>query len=185
MTKFINPRTWNVGELVTKAIMDAHVRDQLNALWPYTATGQIALSSASDELTKLEASGNGDKTIRSNGSIFVLEDDAKELIVTLNTDTALVAGDDLFRFPIPLVLDGYSFSDVRMFRKSGSGTPLVQLNNDTTGNDILSTRVSPGTPGTINSTYKTVSAYDIIAVDVDDAGTSSLHCSLLLRFKKY
>lgn len=32
MTDWTNPRTWTVGEKVTKAIMDLHIRDNLNHL---------------------------------------------------------------------------------------------------------------------------------------------------------
>jgi hypothetical protein len=32
MTDWTNPRTWSIGELVTKAIMDTHLRDNLNYL---------------------------------------------------------------------------------------------------------------------------------------------------------
>lgn len=30
MTSWTNPRTWNIGELVTKAMMDTHIRDNFN-----------------------------------------------------------------------------------------------------------------------------------------------------------
>ena len=43
MTIWTDPRTWNIGELVTKAIMDTHVRDNLKHLKEQTDTalGQV------------------------------------------------------------------------------------------------------------------------------------------------
>jgi hypothetical protein len=38
MTIWTNPRTWNIGELVTKVIMDTHVRDNLLHLKETTDT---------------------------------------------------------------------------------------------------------------------------------------------------
>lgn len=195
MTTRITPRTWNVGELVTKAIMDAHIRDQFNALWPYTAAGQIALSTASDELSKLEASGNTNKIIVSNGTTFTLIDDTKWIPIILNTDTPLTSGDDKLRFPIAPVLNGYSLVSIVGFRQSGTGTLTIQLNNHTLGQDILTTRltidsgetssITAATPVVINTSYDHVASYDIIAVDVDDAGTNTLHCSLLLGYQRF
>ena len=47
------PRTWVYNELVTAAIMNAHVRDQLNAYWPYTTAGDQAYASAADTVARL------------------------------------------------------------------------------------------------------------------------------------
>ena len=47
------PRTWVYSELVTAAIMNAHVRDQLNAYWPYTTAGDLAYASAADTVARL------------------------------------------------------------------------------------------------------------------------------------
>lgn len=47
------PRTWVYNELVTAAIMNAHVRDQLNAYWPYTTAGDLAYASAADTIARL------------------------------------------------------------------------------------------------------------------------------------
>jgi hypothetical protein len=38
------PRTWTIGEFVTKAILDTHIRDNMNAL--RTATVQVQMSAA-------------------------------------------------------------------------------------------------------------------------------------------
>jgi len=148
MTDWTAPRTWNVGELVTKTIMDTHVRDNEKYL--------------KEHVDALEV---------------------REMLVILNTDTALVSGDGWMEFPVPSVLDGYELTSIRMYRGTGSGTPQIQLYNDSTSHDMLTSLVSPGTPGVINATYAAVSAYDMLRVDVDDDGTSEKYCSLLLIFE--
>ena len=142
-----NPRTWNVGELVTKAIMDAHVRDNLSYLKTAVDTLEI-----------------------------------KSYPVILNTDTALVAGNGLIYVPIPASLDGYNLTGAKVFRKSGSGTLSLQVHNDSDNNDMLSVNAQPGTPGTVNTAYDDVVEDNILRIDIDSAGTSSLYCSLVLKF---
>lgn len=53
MTVFHAPRTWNVGELVTKAMLDEQIRDNLNAIWVGTAAGDIDYYSSATTKSKL------------------------------------------------------------------------------------------------------------------------------------
>jgi hypothetical protein len=41
MATWTTPRTWNIGELVTKAMMDTHIRDNFTALWVGMAPGDM------------------------------------------------------------------------------------------------------------------------------------------------
>ena len=71
------PKTWSNTELVDEGDLNEQIRDAMNALFPYTAAGQIALSSASNELTVLSAASNQNKKIVSNGTTWVIQDDVK------------------------------------------------------------------------------------------------------------
>lgn len=59
------PRTWVYNELVTALIMNGHVRDQLNAYWPYTTAGDIAYASAADTVARLGI-GTAGEVLRTN-----------------------------------------------------------------------------------------------------------------------
>lgn len=195
MTDFVTPRTWSIGELITKAMMDTHVRDQFNALWPYTAGGQIALSSLSNRLTILDAASNSNKKIVSNGTTFVLQDDTRYMSALLNTDIALNTGNNIARFRIPLGLDGYRISYVAMSRQSGTGVLTVRLQNVRTGNYVLSTNMTidsgetdtktAATPAVINTANDDVADGDQIAIDVVDAGTSTLMTIVQMGLVRY
>ena len=53
------PRTWVSGETVTAALMNTHVRDNLNALQVVTTKGDLAVATASVTLTRLAVGTNG------------------------------------------------------------------------------------------------------------------------------
>lgn len=192
MTKKKTFRTWVYSELATETMLNEQIRDNGNAMWVYDAAGQIAVSSASDELTKLEASGSGNKRLVSNGSTFELISDEKYFTVLINTNVALTSGDDSARIRIPPALDGWKLNSVGASRKSGTGVPIIQIRNVSTGNDMLSTRLridtsetdsaTAATPAVIDATYKAVSSTNQLAIDVDDAGTGTYYLIVQLGF---
>lgn len=104
----------------------------------------------------------------------------------LNESVALVAGDDAKRFRIPSKFNGWTITSVAASRKSGTGTPTIQIRNVTDSVDVLSTRVTidtaetdsstAATPAVINTSNDDVATADQFAVDVDGAGTSTLYC---------
>jgi len=57
------PRTWTDGELVTKSIMDTHIRDNLNALGPHL----IVRKTADETVTSSTALQNDDSLLMSVG----------------------------------------------------------------------------------------------------------------------
>ncbi len=197
MTDFTTPRTWAIGELITKAMLDQQIRDNENAMWVYTAAGQIAVSSTANRLTLLNAGNpsNTGKSVRSNGTTFEFFDDTKYFTVGLNLDIALVAGDDAARIRIPTALNSYRISEVGMSRKSGTGVLTVQLRNVRTGNDVLSTKLTidsgetdsstAAAPAVINTANDDVSTGDQIAVDVDVSGTSTLIAVVQIGLVRY
>jgi hypothetical protein len=64
------PRTWTVSEVVTAAIMNTHVRDNLNYIYSYFKTTDPVLS----QVTRAEGSANIQGTVLTTGSISVPSD---------------------------------------------------------------------------------------------------------------
>jgi hypothetical protein len=93
MTNWTEPRTWNIGELVTKAIMDTHLRDNLKHLKervdarltfvtaPFTNTGYDG-----------DAKSIGTYTMTANAFNTGIPTAAVALLVTVSVKWA-VAGD--------------------------------------------------------------------------------------------
>lgn len=116
------------------------------------------------------------------------------LCLILNTQTALSAGDSLLQFHIPPKMNGWTITRVTASRASGTGTLTLQLRNVTDSVDVLSTRLTIDTGETSSSTAATaavinaanddVASYDRFAVDVDDAGTSTLHATMNIEFTR-
>jgi len=185
-------KTWSYNELITEAMLNEQIRDAMNAAFPFTAAGQIALSSAANELTVLDAASNSNKKIVSNGTTWVIQDDTKYYTIGLNKDIALQAGDNAARFRVPPDLNNFRISYVAICRSSGSGTVTIQLRNVRTGNDILSTKVTMtgtdsigATAYVINTANDDVLTGDQIAVDVDGAGTSSMLVQVQIGLVRY
>lgn len=109
-------------------------------------------------------------------------------------DTAVQTGDSAFVMCVPLDLDGAELVRVAAFVStvSSSGTPTVQLRNITKSVDMLSTRITidvseftsytAAAPAVINTSNDRVDSGDLIAVDVDVAGTGTTGLGVLLVF---
>lgn len=75
-TTWATPRTWTTGELVTKTIMDAHVRDELNALktpasfrcWVDEATN---VTTTSTTWTGIDGTNLSATMVTGGGTIYV------------------------------------------------------------------------------------------------------------------
>lgn len=65
---YTTPRTWSVGETVTKAIMDQHVRDNLNEIWKYSALGDMMYGVSSTASARLAIGTAGQTLTVSSGS---------------------------------------------------------------------------------------------------------------------
>lgn len=59
MANFTTPRTWSVGELVTKAMLDEQIRDNMNAIWVGTVAGDMDYYSASNAKSRLAKVAGG------------------------------------------------------------------------------------------------------------------------------
>lgn len=110
-------------------------------------------------------------------------------------DTAtLTTGDGQLIFAVPTALSGLVLTVAAAYvtTVSSSGTPTVQLRNVTQAADMLSTRITidanettsytAATPPVIDTAHDDVTAGDLIAVDVDVAGTGAKGLGVLLSF---
>lgn len=144
------------------------------ALWPFTASGQIAVSTSTTSLTAIEFTRN--------------------IGLQINADLALAAGDDAARFRIPASLNGWVISSVAASRKSGTGVPTIQIRNVTDGVDVLSTRITIDSGETdsstaaaaavINTANDDVATADQFAIDIDVAGTATLYLWVEIGFTR-
>jgi hypothetical protein len=113
----------------------------------------------------------------------------------LNTDVALVVGDDAARFTIPSAFNGWNITSITATRKSGgTGVPTIQLRNVTDSVDVLSTKLTidsgetssltAATPPVIDTTKDDVATDDVFAIDVDVAGTNTFFMYVLVGLTK-
>lgn len=106
----------------------------------------------------------------------------------------LTTGDGQLVFAIPAALNGLNLTAAQAFvtTVSSSGTPTVQLRNVTDSVDMLSTRITidaneftsytAAAPPVIDTAHDDVATGDLIAVDVDVAGTGAKGLGVLLTF---
>lgn len=109
--------------------------------------------------------------------------------------TVLTTGDGKLILCIPSELNGYNLIDADAYvtTVSSSGTPTIQIRNVTDTQDMLSTTITidvnektsytAATPPVINTSYDDVVTGDLIAVDVDVAGTGAKGLGIILSFQ--
>jgi hypothetical protein len=90
-----NPRTWVDTEIETASVLNQHIRDNLNALYPYTTKGDIAKMGDAGELTRLGV-GTETQTLKSisedlaySSAIGFRVTHTTPISITNNTVTAL------------------------------------------------------------------------------------------------
>jgi hypothetical protein len=94
-------------------------------------------------------------------------------------------GDGAGYLPIPAALDGYDVVYVHAEVKTAgtTGTTDIQIRNETQSQDILSTKLTidsgetgsdtAATPAVINLSNDNLSAYDVLAIDVDAVSSTA------------
>ena len=115
--------------------------------------------------------------------------------IKIFADNAVITiGDGAFIFAVPADLDGTSLLDVAAYvtTVSSSGLPTIQVRNETTTNDMLTTPITidvgettsytSAAPAVIDATHQKVSVGDLIAIDVDVAGTGAKGLGVILDF---
>lgn len=125
--------------------------------------------------------------------LIVLE---RKVFPDTGTGATVTVGDGAFQWPITKDLDGTYLieADAGVSTVSSSGAVTVQLRNKTRSVDMLSTKITidsgeftsftATTPSVVDDTGSPprsfVSAGDVIAVDVDVAGTGAMGLSVIL-----
>lgn len=189
---FTTPYTFTALELLTAAKMNA-IQANITAIWVGTTAGDMDYYTSATAKNRL-AIGTAGQILLSSGSAPTWQSGERYIPVYLNADIALVTGDYQGWFMIPPALNGWNLTFVGAMRKSGTGVPAFQLRNVTDAVDMLTTKVTidsgettsgtAATPPVIDTTKDDVASYDIIAVDVDVAGTSTLNAVFVAGFTK-
>ncbi|MFA5185357.1 MAG: hypothetical protein WC551_02630 [Patescibacteria group bacterium] len=109
--------------------------------------------------------------------------------------TAVATGDGKLIFCIPVSLNGWNLVGAHAFvtTVSSSGAPTVQIRNVTDTVDMLSTAITidanettsytAATAPVIDTTHDDVATGDLIAIDVDGAGTGAKGLGVILTFQ--
>lgn len=108
--------------------------------------------------------------------------------------SVITTGDGKLIFVIPPELNGLNLTDVDAFvtTNSSSGSPTVQVRNVTDAFDMLSTRITidpneptsytAAAPPVIDTAHDDVATGDLLAIDVDVAGTGAKGLGVVLVF---
>ena len=144
-------------------------------------SGNIMELQSGDKIAASDISGSFDKRVIQ----IKIFDDA----------TALATGNGKAIFMIPAELNGMNLVDVEAFvtTVSSSGAPNVMIRNVTDSQDMLSTAITidaseytsltAATAPVINTSYDDVATGDLIAIDVDGAGTGAKGLGVILSFQ--
>lgn len=116
-------------------------------------------------------------------------------IKLMDDATILTTGDSKFIFAISTELNGMNLTTANAYvtTVSSSGTPTIQVRNLTNGNvDMLSTAITidvseftsytATTPAVIDTANDAVATGDLLAIDVDVAGTGAKGLGIILTF---
>lgn len=118
-----------------------------------------------------------------------------QIAVSDPNGSAITTGDYKAYVMIPLELNGYNLVAVAasVSTVSSSGTPTIQIRNVTQAADMLSTRITidanentsytAATPPVIDTANDDVATGDLIAVDIDVAGTGAKGLNVYLAFQ--
>ena len=191
---FNNGFTAVTGATYTAAQYNTYVRDNFTAIWVGTTAGDLDYYTSSTAKTRL-AIGTAGQILMSSGTAPTWVSGERYIPVYLNSDVALTVGDYQGWFMVPPAINGWNITFVGAMRKAGgTGVPTLQLRNVTDSVDVLTTRVTidssettsgtAATPPVIDTTHDDVATYDIFAVDVDVAGTSTFDCVFYVGFTK-
>ena len=117
------------------------------------------------------------------------------MIQVIGDAEALSVGDGKLTFPIPGDLNNAELVEAHAsLIEVASSLTTIQVRNSSTSSDILSTRITidsgeynsytAAAQPVIDDDYKTVSTGDLIAIDVDGAGSGALGLYVILVFLK-
>ena len=123
------PRTWVVGEVLTAALLNTHLRDNLleTAVAKVTTAGDVVYATGANALTRLGASGNGGKFLRFNSGATAVE--AAEVPTIISADAfqwgTKTANRYTANFASDLLLNNAVFGDLADVGWVIAGTPTA------------------------------------------------------------
>jgi hypothetical protein len=158
--------------------------------------GDLAVATGADAASKLAAGANTKLLTADSGQATGLKWELTKVIElkVIDDATTLTTGDGKVIFCIPAALGGCDLTAAHAFvtTNSSSGTPTVQIRNVTQAADMLSTRITidaneatsytAAAAPVIDTTNDDVATGDLIAVDVDVAGTGAKGLGVILTF---
>jgi len=133
--------------------------------------------------------------------IIAVEEDCHDIrkriveIVVVDLATALTTGDGKAIFVVPSEMDGFNLILAHAYvnTASSSGTPIIQIRNQTDSADMLSTRITidanektsftAAAQPVIDEAHDDIATGDEIAIDVDGVGTGSKGLQVILTFE--
>ncbi len=158
--------------------------------------GDLIAASAADTPAKLVAGANGKYLVtdsaQSTGLKYLLTKDIE--VKAFDDATVITTGDGKIIFMIPTALGGCDLTAAASFvtTVSSSGLPTVQIRNVTQAADMLTTKITidvseftsytAATPPVIDTGNDDVATGDLIAIDVDVAGTGAKGLGVVLTF---
>jgi len=146
-----------------------------------------------DASTKLFA----EDVVNLDDEVVAIETDLAQKVLqvkVLDEATALAVGNGKLVFCIPTKLNGMLLKTANAFisTTSSSGDVAVQVRNITKAVDMLSTTIGitatdyssyeSATPGVVDTAHDDVSTGDLIAIDIDGAGTGAKGLGVILTF---
>lgn len=181
------------GDWIDAAWLNQYLRDNVAAIWVGTTAGDMDYYTSASVKARLGI-GTAGQILMSTGAAPSWQSGERYTEIGINADVALAVGDYQGSFMVPPGLNGWKITFVGAVRKSGTGVPSFQLRNVTQAVDVLTTNVTidsgettSGTAATapvINTSNNTVNAYDVLAADVDAAGTNTLYSKFVIGFTK-
>lgn len=163
-----------------------------------TAKGDLLVATAANTVTRLPA-GNNSRTLttdsnQTTGLSWTPITRTMQIKATSDT-TTLTTGLGLLIVAISADLNGFTLTAANAYvtTASSSGLPTIQIRNITNGDaNMLSTAITINvndttsytatTPPVINTLANTVTAGNLIAIDVSAAGTGAKGLGVLLQF---
>jgi hypothetical protein len=158
--------------------------------------GDLIAATAADTWARLAAGSNGKvltaDSAQTTGLKWALTKDIE--LKVIDDATVVTTGDGKLIFCIPASLNGCDLTAAHAFVStvSSSGLPTVQIRNVTDSVDMLTTKISidaseftsytAATAPVIDTTKDDVATGDLIAVDVDVAGTGAKGLGVILTF---
>lgn len=161
------------------------------------AKGDLIAASAADTAAKLTAGTNGQHLVAQSGETTGLKWETQEKVLqlkVLDDATVVTTGDGKLIFVIDDSIGGMNLIDADAYvtTVSSSGLPTVQIRNITQTADMLTTKISidaseftsytAAAAPVIDTGNDDVATGDLIAVDVDVAGTGAKGLGVVLSF---